>query len=71
MSTLHARTLHDHEQSEIIRKIIKGQHVFHELGFDLFKYRHSHSRRGLKDRLSPGGPDPQHNNDTMYEHWVP
>ncbi|KAK8586765.1 hypothetical protein V6N13_085789 [Hibiscus sabdariffa] len=45
------------------RSASDSQHLLHELGFDLSRlnrYQKSATRESIPDRVSPGGPDPQH-----------
>lgn len=57
--TLQARTLHGHHKS------LDSKSLLHKLGIDnISSYKHIPSDTvplASGDRLSPGGPDPQHN----------
>lgn len=59
--TLQARTLHGHNKS------IDSKSLLHKLGIDISSYKHIPNDTvplASGDRLSPGGPDPQHNKGT-------
>lgn len=59
-----ARILHDEQQANAMQSNIDSQLLPRELGFDLTKLKHyerlSSTIHRESDRVSPGGPDPQH-----------
>ncbi|KAL5793662.1 hypothetical protein ACOSP7_002256 [Xanthoceras sorbifolium] len=60
-----ARTLRGDHDHQAMQSINRDSHaLLHELGFDLSRLKHyqklSSTLHAGSDRVSPGGPDPQH-----------
>lgn len=57
--TLQARSLHDHP---FVHKNVDSQSLMRKLGIDISNHKQIRDiPLAPSDRLSPGGPDPQHN----------
>ncbi|KAE8694439.1 CLAVATA3/ESR (CLE)-related protein 5 [Hibiscus syriacus] len=53
-----ARILHRTESDK--KSVSDSQHLLRELGFDLHQLKRYQNSATRSDRVSPGGPDPQH-----------